>query len=95
MLMMMMQEADSVVIDIGERFVTAGYGWDKILQYQSKVRKTFLDIDYMILSGRAPVQQEADPPHLHVQGRAARLPLPRRDPQEDVQIHRGLEDAAL
>ena len=30
-------QADLVVLDIAERLVTAGYGWDKILQYQSKV----------------------------------------------------------
>ena len=29
--------ADLVVLDIAERFVTAGFGWDKILQYHSKV----------------------------------------------------------
>ena len=31
------QKADLVVFDITERFVTAGFGWDKILQYHSKV----------------------------------------------------------
>ena len=30
-------QADLLVLDIAERLVTAGYGWDKILQYQSKV----------------------------------------------------------
>ena len=29
--------ADMVVLDIAERLVTAGYGWDKVLQYQAKV----------------------------------------------------------
>ena len=29
--------ADLVVLDITERFVTAGFGWDKVLQYHSKV----------------------------------------------------------
>lgn len=29
--------ADLVVFDIAERFVTAGFGWDKVLQYHSKV----------------------------------------------------------
>ena len=32
------KHADLVVLDIAERLVTAGYGWDKIIQYQSKVR---------------------------------------------------------
>ena len=31
--------ADLVVLDITERFVTAGFGWDKVLQFHSKVRK--------------------------------------------------------
>ena len=31
------QKADLVVFDITERFVTAGLGWDKILQYHAKV----------------------------------------------------------
>ena len=31
------QKADLIVFDITERFVTAGFGWDKILQYHSKV----------------------------------------------------------
>ena len=30
--------ADLVVLDITERFVTAGFGWEKVLQYHSKVR---------------------------------------------------------
>ena len=30
--------ADLVVLDITERFVTAGFGWDKVLQFHSKVR---------------------------------------------------------
>ena len=30
--------ADLVVLDIAERFVTAGFGWDKVLQYHAKVR---------------------------------------------------------
>ena len=30
-------QADLLVLDIAERLVTAGYGWDKILQFQSKV----------------------------------------------------------
>ena len=34
-------QADLLVLDIAERLVTAGYGWDKILQYQSKVRNIF------------------------------------------------------
>ena len=29
--------ADLVVLDISERFVTAGFGWDKMLQYHAKV----------------------------------------------------------
>ena len=29
--------ADLVVLDIAERFVTAGFGWDKVLQYHAKV----------------------------------------------------------
>ena len=29
-------KADLVVLDIAERFVTAGFGWDKVLQYHSK-----------------------------------------------------------
>ena len=29
--------ADLVVLDITERFVTAGFGWDKVLQYHAKV----------------------------------------------------------
>ena len=33
-------EADMVVLDIAERLVTAGYGWDKVLQYQAKVGVT-------------------------------------------------------
>ena len=33
-------EADLVVLDIAERLVTAGYGWDKVLQYQAKVGVT-------------------------------------------------------
>ena len=33
---MTQHSADLVVLDIAERFVTAGYGWDKIIQYQSK-----------------------------------------------------------
>ena len=36
---MVQHAADLVVLDIAERLVTAGYGWDKILQYQSKVVK--------------------------------------------------------
>ena len=32
------QDAGMVVLEIAERLVTAGYGWDKIIQYQSKVR---------------------------------------------------------
>ena len=34
-------QADLLVLDIAERLVTAGYGWDKILQYQSKVTEIF------------------------------------------------------
>ena len=34
--------ADLVVLDIAERLVTAGYGWDKIIQYQSKVRPNII-----------------------------------------------------
>ena len=34
-------QADLLVLDIAERLVTAGYGWDKILQYQSKVTENF------------------------------------------------------
>merc|ERR1711915_485113 len=30
-------QADLVVLDIVERFVTAGFGWDKVLQYHAKV----------------------------------------------------------
>ena len=29
--------ADLVVLDITKRFVTASFGWDKVLQYHSKV----------------------------------------------------------
>ena len=29
--------ADLLVLDITERFVTAGFGWDKVLQYHGKV----------------------------------------------------------
>ena len=32
--------ADLVVLDIAERFVTAGFGWDKVLQYHAKVGHT-------------------------------------------------------
>ena len=30
-------QADLVVFDVVERFVTAGFGWDKVLQYHAKV----------------------------------------------------------
>ena len=30
-------KADLLVLDITERFVTAGFGWDKVLQYHGKV----------------------------------------------------------
>ena len=30
-----------IVFDITARFVTAGYGWDKVLQYHSKVGETY------------------------------------------------------
>ena len=30
-------QADLLVLDIAERLVTAGYGWDKILNYHCKV----------------------------------------------------------
>ena len=32
-------KADLLVLDITERFVTAGFGWDKVLQYHGKVTK--------------------------------------------------------
>ena len=33
-------KADLLVLDITERFVTAGFGWDKVLQYHGKVCAT-------------------------------------------------------
>ena len=33
--------ADLVVLDITERFVTAGFGWDKVLQYHAKVSSLY------------------------------------------------------
>ena len=33
-------KADLLVLDITERFVTAGFGWDKVLQYHGKVSVT-------------------------------------------------------
>ena len=33
-------KADLLVLDITERFVTAGFGWDKVLQYHGKVALT-------------------------------------------------------
>ena len=35
-------KADLLVLDITERFVTAGFGWDKVLQYHGKVTKKVL-----------------------------------------------------
>ena len=40
-------QADLLVLDIAERLVTAGYGWDKILQYQSKVRNILFTLYHM------------------------------------------------
>ena len=40
-------QADLLVLDIAERLVTAGYGWDKILQYQSKVRNILFSLYHM------------------------------------------------
>merc|ERR1719450_2063740 len=34
--------AQTVVLDIAERLITAGYGWDKILQYHSKGEEVFI-----------------------------------------------------
>ena len=41
-------QADLLVLDIAERLVTAGYGWDKILQFQSKVTEYLV---FSFLSG--------------------------------------------
>ena len=46
--------ADLVVLDITERFVTAGFGWDKILQYHAKVNQqkiTTLEQNKLIFLG--------------------------------------------
>ena len=48
-------QADMVVLDIAERLVTAGYGWDKILQYQSKVDFESLTSDFHLTAGRTSV----------------------------------------
>ena len=34
-------QADLLVLDITQRLVTAGFGWDKVLQYHGKVDKGF------------------------------------------------------
>ena len=39
-------KADLLVLDITERFVTAGFGWDKVLQYHGKVTKKYSLICY-------------------------------------------------
>ena len=43
-------KADLLVLDITERFVTAGFGWDKVLQYHGKVT-TILATDNYITQG--------------------------------------------
>ena len=59
------------LLDIAERLITAGYGWDKILQYHSKVGLILIfnirKLEYILL-GRRCLHQEAHTPHLHVQG---------------------------
>ena len=37
-------QADLLVLDISQRLVTAGFGWDKVLQYHGKVGKTLSKI---------------------------------------------------
>ena len=67
--------ADMVAIDILERFVTAGFGWDKMLQYHAKVREKVVLITVfplvitMMIIGRGHVQKEVDPSCFHVKGR--------------------------
>ena len=39
------QKADLVVFDITERFVTAGFGWDKILQCHAKVKQCSTNLE--------------------------------------------------
>ena len=91
-------EADMVVLDIAERLVTAGYGWDKILQYQSKVdlnRSDSLTNYLHMTAGRTSVQQEARASHLHVQGPDPSIPHLRQSPPHHLQVYRGLEAEAL
>ena len=58
-----------LLLDIAERLITAGYGWDKILQYHSKVSFiTNIRKLECVLLGRRRLHQEAHSPHLHVQG---------------------------
>ena len=43
-------KADLLVLDITERFVTAGFGWDKVLQYHGKVTKNNKKVLFNFLS---------------------------------------------
>ena len=43
-------KADLLVLDITERFVTAGFGWDKVLQYHGKVTKNNKKVLFDLLS---------------------------------------------
>ena len=61
--------ADLVVLDIAERFVTAGFGWDKVLQYHAKVSLLFHSCtSESCFIGRRYFYQEVDSTCFHVQG---------------------------
>ena len=61
--------ADLVVLDIAERFVTAGFGWDKVLQYHAKVSLLIhSSTSASCFLGRRYFHKEVDSTCLHVQG---------------------------
>jgi hypothetical protein len=56
-------------LDIAERFVTAGFGWDKVLQYHAKVSLLIHSSTYAsCFLGRRYFHKEVDSTCLHVQG---------------------------
>ena len=61
--------ADLVVLDITERFVTAGFGWDKLLQYHAKVNHLTKKITTTLhFLGRRNFQKKVDSTCFYVQG---------------------------
>ena len=61
--------ADLVVLDIAERFVTAGFGWDKVLQYHAKV-SLFIHSSTSVsrFLGRRYFHKKVDSTCFHVKG---------------------------